>query len=323
MRRFFLLLILWALSLAPAATAQETPKANVDPPVAKTETKKWEFGVIITAVGGPVGGLSGTFPVPRDWPEQQVKVVSEDFSPTVRGHAYRELDGLKQMLFEIPHLAANDKATCLVTMEVTRTALPLPADPTKYTIPKLPPKDSKKSLGPSPFIETTNAKFKTLAKELTTGKETPWAQVEALYDGVRERIKVQPDSNAAPKGALGAIRDGSADRYDMTAAFVALCRAHKVPARMVRVFDGCGAEFYLEDAAGKGQWFPCEVNGEKQFGSVNHFRPIIQKGDNYKVPERKEPLRFVPETVTGKAELLKGGAGRPQVEFRRRLVTTP
>jgi hypothetical protein len=117
------------------------------------------------------------------------------------------------------------------------------------------------------------------------------------------------------EGAIGALKDGTADKEDLTAAFVALCRAHKVPARMVWVFDGCDAEFYLEDAAGKGRWFPCELYGDKQFGTVGHLRPIIEKGDNFRVPEKKEALRFVAEVLTG-----KGGGARPAVEFRRRLA---
>jgi len=40
----------------------------------------------------------------------------------------------------------------------------------------------------------------------------------------------------------------------------------------------------------------------------------LQKGDNIRVPERKEPYRFVPEFFTGKKAL-----GKPQVEFVRRL----
>src|SRR5262245_11811881 len=80
--------------LAPAAAqaAPEAPAAGA----AKSETKTWEFGVIITANGGPCAGLSGTIPVPQEWPEQQVKIVSEDVSPTVRAHSFREQEGLKQ-----------------------------------------------------------------------------------------------------------------------------------------------------------------------------------------------------------------------------------
>lgn len=309
--------VLVAVSLLPAAAlGQLIPApALTQPaaPLATSETQQWEFGVIISAAGGPCAGLSGTVPIPQEWPEQQIKVVAEDISPHVRSHSYREQEGLKQLLFEIPQLAAGNTATCLVTLEITRSALPPATDTAALVLPKATTKEARKYLGASPYLETTNPKFKALAKELTEGKATPWEQVEALYDGIRERIKFQPDNKATPKGALAALRDGAADKEDLTAAFVALCRAHKVPARLVWVFDGCDAEFYLEDAAGKGRWYPCELYGDKQFGAVNHLRPIIEKGDNFRVPETKAPQRFVPEFLTG-----KGGGGRPTVEFRRR-----
>jgi hypothetical protein len=79
--------------------------------------------------------------------------------------------------------------------------------------------------------------------------------------------------------------------------------------------DSCYAEFFLVDAAGKGMWFPCQLHNDRQFGSIRDFRPILEKGDNYRVPEKAEAQRFVAEFLTG-----KGGGGRPQVEFRRRRL---
>ena len=44
---------------------------------------QWRFGVEVRAVGGPVAGVLATLPVPMDWPEQQVKRVSEEKSPRI------------------------------------------------------------------------------------------------------------------------------------------------------------------------------------------------------------------------------------------------
>jgi transglutaminase-like putative cysteine protease len=170
----------------------------------------------------------------------------------------------------------------------------------------------KKWLLPSPQIEITNPKIRAFAKELTEGKATAWEQVEAIYNGVREKVKVE---NEKLQGAVNTLRDGKGAEEDVAAVFIACCRAHKVPARSLFVPDSCHAEFYLEDAAGKGAWYPVVIDGDKAFG----FRPlatiILQRGDNIRVPEVKEPLRFVPEHLTGKG----GGGGRPQVEFVRRV----
>ncbi|HWC91000.1 MAG TPA: transglutaminase domain-containing protein, partial [Pirellulales bacterium] len=75
----------------------------------------------------------------------------------------------------------------------------------------------------------------------------------------------------------------------------------------------CYPEFYLEDKEGKGYWFPCQAAGTRDFGGISEFRPILQKGDNFQVPERKDRQRYI-------AEHLTGAGGRPSVEFIRTAV---
>jgi transglutaminase-like putative cysteine protease len=331
---------------AAAAPAAETPP--VEAPVPESQTQKWEFGISVRAAGGPCGGIFATFPVPADWPEQDVKVVVEQVTPHVKRMNYRENDGLKQVVFEIPQLAPNDTATCFLTLDVTRRAQRPPANTGSLIVPKDIPRDIRKYLGPSPLIESTNLKFRALAKELTTDKDTAWEQVQALVSGVREKVTYEQDPKKSYKGAIGAIRDGKADREDMTAAFVALCRASKIPARMVWAMDYCYAEFYLEedeadDKAGdsatdrkadaarpiekakdrkaakaakgpQGAWYPCVVHEQVELGVVNNFNPILEKGDNFKIPEEKAPQRIVKDFFTGKG--ISGG--KPVVEFRKR-----
>src|SRR5437763_75938 len=79
-------------------------------------------------------------------------------------------------------------------------------------IPKDPPREVKKWLNPSPLIESTNAKVRALARELPAGKETAWEQVQAILAGVREKVKYEVDPKDIMKGAIGALRDGKADR---------------------------------------------------------------------------------------------------------------
>jgi transglutaminase-like putative cysteine protease len=192
----------------------------------------------------------------------------------------------------------------------------------------------KRYLAPSPLIESTNTKVRSLARELPTGKETAWEQVAAILAGVRQQVSYERDTTDKFKGALGALRDGKADREDMTATFVAVCRAAKVPARMVWAMDYCYAEFYLEEAPPmeqaadpedavkakkpakpappQGAWYPCVVHDAAELGFCTDPRPILEKGDAFKVPEEKPLQRFVKEFLTMK------GAVKPTVEFRRR-----
>lgn len=340
-RRFGSLAIVALIALSAAADEPDIKPADAkslaervspDPaPPAESQTHKWEFGISIRAVSGPCSGIQGTFPVPSDWPEQQVKVASEQISPNVR-HSYRTGDGLKQMVFEVTQLPAGGTAECFITFEITKLAQTPPKDTSRLVIPKDPPRDVKKYLNPSPLIEATNAKVRSLARELPAGKETAWEQVQAILAGVRDNVKFEQETKNVMKGAIGALRDGKADREDMTATFVAVCRAAKIPARMVWVMDYCYAEFYLEekespdeksapddkkekksakDKGPKGAWYPCIVHDQAELGACPDFRPIIEKGDNFKVPEDKAVQRFVKEFLT-----LKGA--KPAIEFRRR-----
>lgn len=276
-------------------------------------TKVWRCGLIVKAVGGPCGGLFGTIAVPTDWPEQQVRIVNEDITPNVKHVRYRVLEqGVKQMLIDIPSLEANETAKATVAFEVVRHSLKAPPDTSIFVMPERLAGNVKKHLGPSPLIESNNFKFKKLAQELIEGKSSAWEQVEAIYDGTRAKVKWENDKE---KGALAALNDAKADKEDLTGVFIALCRSIKVPARLVWVPDSVYAEFYLEDAEGAGYWIPCYVaNEKKEFGFISSQMPILQKGDNFKVPEKKEPQRFVAEFLTGKGN--KGG--KPLVEFLRR-----
>ncbi len=82
------------------------------------------------------------------------------------------------------------------------------------------------------------------------------------------------------------------------------------------VLGRCYAEFYLVDDDGKGHWFPCQPAGVRSFGSIDELAPILQKGDSYKNPEKKERLRFVTNYFNA-----AGRGGQPDVRFISELVS--
>jgi hypothetical protein len=114
------------------------------------------------------------------------------------------------------------------------------------------------------------------------------------------------------KGAYAALKDGFGDCEELTSLFIALCRVNKIPARTVWVQGHCFAEFYLETPAGEGYWMPCQIAGESAFPEMPDFRPILQKGDSFKVPEEKEPQRYVHEILKG---VPYPGSGSPAVKW--------
>jgi hypothetical protein len=293
---------------APATTGEA-----IGPEFDKEVTHRYQVGMRIRAVGGPCVGLSGTFAIPTNWDDQQVKQVAEDVSPHVARYVVRNGDcNIQQIVFTVPQLPAGETATILFTYEVTSRSTKPPTNTDSLVIPKNPPREVKKYLLPSPQIEIANPKIRALAKEATEGKATAWEQVAAIYEAVREKVKIE---NEKLKGAANTLRDGQGAEEDVAAVFVACCRAHKVPARTLFVPDSCHAEFYLEDASGKGAWYPVVIDGEKAFGYRPDATIILQRGDNIRVPELKDPQRFVAEHLTGKG----GTGGRPSVEFVRRV----
>ena len=304
------------VAFAPlSAKAQFTGTAGSNKGVSFTNehVSRWRVGVIVKAEGGPCKGLFATIPVPLVWPEQEVQVVDEDVSRTAR-ISHRDLGGVKQMLVRIPSLSSGGTAKALVTYEVTRKEIVAPQDTSIYVIPKKLTRALRQYLGPSPYIESRNARIRSLAKETVRGEENTWDQVEAIYDYVRDNVEYK---EGRLKGAVAALRDGFGDCEELSSLFIAMCRAIKIPARIVWVPDHCYPEFYLVDDEGQGHWFPCQAAGTRAFGSIPEMRPILQKGDNFRVPEKKKPQRYVAEFLTGKT--VKGG-GRPRVSFVREFV---
>jgi hypothetical protein len=278
----------------------------------KESTSRYEVGMIIKAGSEACSGLFATVPVPIDWPEQEVKIVQEDFDPPARRVTYRESGGsIKQMVVNIPYIEANEQVRVIATLEISRYTLLPPDDTSGFVIPKKPDRTLRHYLTGSPKIETTNPKIRALAKEITDEKEGAWEKVEAIYDWVRNHVKYV---HGPLKGALAALNDGTGDCEELTSLFIALCRDIGVPARTVWVPGHCYPEFYLEDIeTGKGFWFPCQAAGTRAFGGIPEQRPILQKGDSFSVPERRDKQRYV-------AEFLKGDGGRPTVQWIRQLA---
>jgi hypothetical protein len=298
------------------ATAADAQFADKDPGGAKMGEEKvvrMQSGVIVKAAGGPCRGIVGYTAVPIEWPEQDVRIVAEDISPTAKV-SYKIIGGsAKQMIIRIPNLPAGEEAKALVTFEITRREIVPPDDTDGYVIPNKAKLDRKVRifLGTSPKIEVNDSRIRALARKLPAEEETAWEKVEAIYDWVRENVKYK---NGPLKGAVAALKDGTGDCEELTSLFIAICRAANIPARTIWVEGHCYPEFYLEDAEGKGHWFPCEAAGTRSFGGIPNLSPILQKGDNmhpaYNTRDRQRYL----------AHHLTGTGGRPRVKFVRKVV---
>jgi transglutaminase-like putative cysteine protease len=276
-------------------------------------------GVIALADKGACGDVLATAPVPIDWPEQTVTVLKETKTTHVKRLEYSLLgEGVKQMRVKIPALPETEEASVVLTLKIDRREVLPPDDPQNLVAPEKPDPKLSAYLLPSPYIESNDAKIQSLAKEIVAGKAGAWERAQAIYDRVLAHVKYE---EGPIKGAVAAVKDGTGDAEELTSLFIALCRANKVPARMVWVPGHCYPEFYLEDGQGRGQWFPCQVPGkglsDGSFGRIAEYRPILQKGDNFLVPEKSgKRQRYV-------AEFARAKTGRPRVSFVRELVNEP
>jgi hypothetical protein len=312
--RLFALLILALFASSTGAAPPESADVQLGPALGREHVQRFRVGIQIIAEAGPCEAIVATTPIPIDWPEQQVKIVEDDLSPSVQDLQYRVIDGsVKQMVLTIPYLAAGEECHAITTLEITRRELKAPEETEALILPKKLDKDLRAYLAASPGIETRHAKIRSLAKDLVKDKASAWEQVEALYDWVRDNVKY---SEGGFKGAAQALKDKKGDCEELSSLFIALCRANGIPARTVWVPGHCYPEFYLVDPRGHGYWFPCQAAGARDFGGIVEQRPVLQKGDNFSDPDRPgRKLRYVSEFIS-----VRRAAAKPTVRFIRELV---
>jgi hypothetical protein len=299
-------------AVAASAGGGEEPSSPAAPRLGDAQTQQYRIGLVVVADGAPCRGMLATMPVPMDWPEQQVRVLREEKTPHVGRMELRTVGGgARQLVVQIPSLPAGAEARAIVTVEVTRHATQGPQQTAGLRIPQRVDSALRPYLAESPMIESNHAKIRNLARQIVAEREGAWEQAEAIYDWVREHIEYREGDL---KGALQALADGTGDCEEMTSLFIALCRASRIPARTVWVPGHCYPEFYLEDEHGNGYWYPCQAAGTRAFGSMPEYRPILQKGDSFRVPETpREIKRYV-------AEYFMAQSGRPRVAFVREAV---
>ncbi|MBI1246359.1 transglutaminase domain-containing protein [bacterium] len=248
-------------------------------------------------VAADASGITATFPVPADWDDQKAELVQKDVYPTNASVRFIDLDGTKQARVDIPRLAAGDTAKVLLRYQVDRKPIVPPSAPETLLIPdsRQLSRDERIFLLPSPSIESRDAKIVDVVKSLEKTGAKPWQQVEAYYDFVHENVAYE---NGPMKGALAALNEGRGDCEEMTTLFVALCRAGSVPARTVWVPGHCYPEFLAQDADGAKRWIPVEMTNKFPFGESPEKRPILQKGDNFRIPGSRKPQHYVKQELS-------------------------
>ncbi len=278
------------------------------------QTQNWKIGLILETPVTCTNVLS-TFVVPMDWPEQKVTLSNQTIDRSVTGWETRELPGgARQVALEMTQVPAGSTVEITFDFVVERSRILPPEKTDDLLIPARPPRELRLYMGNSPNIDTSNAKIKMASREIAEqSAENDWDRVEQIYDFVRDKVEY---IEGPIRNASDALKDGKGDCEDMTSLFVALCRNNGIPARMVWIPDHCYPEFYLETPSGEGIWFPCQAAGTRQFGRMDEYRPVLQKGDRFKVAESKSQVRYVSEYF----KCDRQGKGTPRPKFIREMV---
>lgn len=278
------------------------------------QTQRWRIGLILRT---PVTctNVLATFPVPMNWPEQSVELVGRQIDPRVGGWMPRNLPGgARQVVLQIPRVTAGSTAEVSFEFDIERSRILPPEKTDDLVIPQRPDRELRRFLGNSPFIDASDGEIREASREVEAmPAETDWERVEQIYDYVRDKVQYV---EGPLRNASEALRRGQGDCEEMTSLFVAMCRNAEIPARMVWIPDHCYPEFYLETADGDGHWFPCQAAGTRQFGRMDEYRPVLQKGDRFKVPEKRMPVRYISEYF----RCDRRGRGDPDPTFIRERV---
>ncbi|MBT4694460.1 MAG: transglutaminase domain-containing protein [Planctomycetaceae bacterium] len=281
--------------------------------LADSHKQQWEIGMTVRSPG-VLTGVSGTITLPLDWPEQKVTIIKREIPDGIKIQSRIVGSDVKQMLITIARVNPTPELRISFTVEVERWSITAPQRTNELKIPTVVAPELRKYMGVSPSIETTNPLIVKTTKGIGTTAENDWQHVEMIYDWVRKNIRYEFDKEL--QGALTALRNGKGDCEELTSLFIAICRNHGIPARSVWIPGHCYPEFYLVDRRGNGYWFPAQVAGTRNFGSMPERRPVLQKGDNFRIPGNPRPQRYVAETFKATRY-----SQPPTVQFFRRQVT--
>lgn len=259
----------------------------------------YEIGLKIKS-NGNASGIVGMVPIPIDWPEQTVTVVKEIKTDNLKKFSYKDLTReTRQLVLKANRLSGGETAQGSVLMKIEKRNLLAPESVEELKLAKKIPGRVKSWLKPSPYIESKDKRIKGIAKSIEfSDEESAWENVEKIYKWVRDNIRYEFDQKI--HSCVDALKAGHGDCEELSSLFVAICRAKGIPARAVWIPAHTYPEFYLQDENGEGYWFACQAAGSYEFGAMTELRPVLQKGDRFRLPGSRELLRYIRPTLTAK-----------------------
>lgn len=278
--------------------------------ISDPRTYRLRLSFRVEAPGKPLKNVIVTGPVPIDWREQRVKLLEEHKPPGTTTRITQFPGQAAMLVVRFAPVPAGGYAEVVRVYELTRYQVRFRGDPQSLRVPQKPSRQLRKFLGPAPGVEVDKSSIRGLAKSLSKPDAGAWQNVRGFYDWIRRHVKYQTMNF---RGAEFTVKTKTGDCEDMTALFVALCRAGGIPARTVWIEGHAYPEFYLEDNKGRGFWIPAQVSGPAWFGRMAEYGPILQKTDRLRDPIRRRYVRYVPQTA-------RATGGVPRLRVTRTIL---
>lgn len=273
------------------------PVADAVPPgIELTRPQTYRLRVIlrVTAESTPLRDIVATGPIPVDWPEQKVRLISETKAVGVTTQVVTFAGQAALLQMRVATLAAGGDVEVVRVYELTRSSVRFIGDDERLRVPEKPSKQLRLFMGEAPGIEVRHPDIVQLAKTLAPADAIASTKVRAYFDWVTKTITYE---TGAYQGAAKTLTRKTGDCDNRSALFIALCRASGIPARTVWIEGHAYAEFYLEESADRGYWIPAELAGPDWLGRTTLDGPILQKGDRFYNSLTKTYEHFVPQTV--------------------------
>lgn len=296
--------------------AKQSP-LQIDPDLELLDPRIYRVrvGLKLEAPDGASKDVVAMCPVPIEWPEQRLRLLSEKISPSVRATETLIKNQCGMVKLNVAVIPKGGTVIWERLYEITRYRLNFRIPPNELKYAKAPPSELREQLTkPAPGLEMTHQKVIELARELGhDGKsDQPWDEVKHYWQWVRDNVKFQ---NGDFRGALFAIEQRCGDCEEMSALFISMCRLNGAVARTVWVEGHNFPEFYMLDAKNQAHWIPAQVVGPAWFGEMVEYRPIFQKGDRFYDPFRKEYVRYAPQTARA-----DGGGSAPKLTVIHEII---
>ena len=278
------------------------------------EPRSFDLKVVISMQGtGGAVNIKSTTIVPVELPEQKIEsanVQTQGCVATLRQIA----PACGQLILAAPSIVQGQVIRAVAHFRLTMLkqyfGYKKEQFPAEQTFDKT---FSKAYLYDDPGITTRIRSVRDLAHKIGDEHGHPFDKARAFKHWVRKHIKMRPGRYTS---VVAAIRDAIGDCEERASVFAAFCRICGIPTRSVWAPNHVWAEFVLKDHDGVGHWIPAHTSAYTWFGYTGVHELVLQKGDEIRIPEQKQPVRFAHDWVQWKG-------AKPRVQYTGVLTPIP